>query len=188
MKRRNGFTIVEMLVVIAILAVLMTIVTTAASAAIRKARRSRADAMANAIQAGISTYNAQFDEWPGTLEDWAKNGEVSGNGQDKKIGTLNDSEYDEVMQKMLDKSKAGAPIMDFSSLLAGPKSAGNGRQNGLDFKTWLSRHKAGGKKLPGGMQNKNQITFGYAGEGDGKFYRFKITYNVDSDHVSVSRR
>ena len=45
MMRRRGFTIVEMLMVIAVLGILLGIVTTAASSAIRQARVKRAEAM-----------------------------------------------------------------------------------------------------------------------------------------------
>lgn len=199
MKRRNGFTIVEMLMVIAVLAVLMAIVTTAASAAIRKGRSSRATAMAGAIQAGIATYNAQNDEWPGVIEQWAKDGKVSGNDRsldggddDPSKGSLSDSDYDKVMQVLLTERRSGRPVMDFGALLAGPKGAVNGRQNGLDYRTWIQRMKASNKtgknKLPAGMQNESSITFGYAGTENGKFYRFKITYNANTDSVTVSTR
>lgn len=200
MKRRNGFTIVEMLMVIAVLAVLMAIVTTAASAAIRKGRSNRASAMAGAVQAGIATYNAQNDAWPGVIEQWAKDGKVSGNDSnldggdrtDVSIGSLSDSDYDKLMQVLLTERRSGRPVMDFGALLAGPSSAGNGKQNGLDYRTWIQRMKASNKtgknKLPAGMQNESSITFGYAGTQDGKFYRFKITYNANTDSVTVSTR
>ena len=57
--KRNGFTIVEMLMVIGVLAILTGIVTVAATSAIRQARVRRADALANILQNGIATFYAQ---------------------------------------------------------------------------------------------------------------------------------
>ena len=80
MKRR-GFTIVELLMVIAVLGVLTGIITTAASSAIRQARSRRAQAIKMVIQNGIATYRAQYNYWPpkgGRLNDWSDNGLKSG--------------------------------------------------------------------------------------------------------------
>ncbi|MBR0313345.1 MAG: prepilin-type N-terminal cleavage/methylation domain-containing protein, partial [Oscillospiraceae bacterium] len=61
--KRNGFTIVEMLMVIGVLAVLTAIVTTAASSAVRQARTRRIEAMRMMVQTGIATYRAQRGHW-----------------------------------------------------------------------------------------------------------------------------
>ena len=51
---KKGFTIVELLMVIAILGVLLGIVTTAATASIRQSRERQAKAMQNTLQNGIA--------------------------------------------------------------------------------------------------------------------------------------
>jgi prepilin-type N-terminal cleavage/methylation domain-containing protein len=63
-RLKQGFTIVEVLVVIAVLAILMGIVTTAASSAIKQARDRRASAMKVTLQAGLATYYARENKWP----------------------------------------------------------------------------------------------------------------------------
>lgn len=202
MNSKRGFTIVEMLTVIAVLAVLMTIVTTAASAAIRKGRERRATAMAYALQSGIATYHAQEDEWPGKIKDWADAGRISGSLDSKQdgtpVGSLKDADYDVVMQKLLDSAKSGRPVMDFGALMAGPKSAENGAQNGVEYKNWIQMKKGGAKRMPAGMTARSALTFGYALVNDklvdgkerraGKFCRFLITYNAETDFVTVSTR
>ena len=199
---KRGFTIVEMLTVIAVLAVLMTIVTTAASAAIRKGRERRATAMAYALQSGIATYHAQKDEWPGKIKDWADAGRVSGCLDSKQdgttVGSLKNADYDEVMQKLMDESTSGRPVMDFGSMMAGPKNAENGKQNGIEYKNWIQLKKGGAKRMPAGMTARNALTFGYALVNDqkvdnvecraGRFSRFVITYNAETDFVTVSTR
>ena len=62
---KKGFTIVELLMVVAILAVLLGIVTTAATASIRQARERRTQAVKQTLQNGIAAYRARKDEWPG---------------------------------------------------------------------------------------------------------------------------
>ena len=53
---KKGFTIIELLMVVAILAVLLGIVTTAATASIRQARERRTQAMKQTLQNGIAAY------------------------------------------------------------------------------------------------------------------------------------
>ena len=73
---RAGFTIVELMVVVAVIAVLMTIVTTASMHAIRASREQRREAMRVSLQASIATYQASNDtgDWPGALKNAADNG------------------------------------------------------------------------------------------------------------------
>ena len=65
---RRGFTIIELVMVIAILGILLGIVTTAAAGAIRQAREKKADACCAVVQAAFETYYAQKGEWPGDIE------------------------------------------------------------------------------------------------------------------------
>ena len=66
--RRRGFTIVELLVVVAIIGILGGIVTTAAMGSIRGARSKRADAMRAALEQAIAAYYAQEGRWPDVIE------------------------------------------------------------------------------------------------------------------------
>ena len=65
---KRGFTIIELVMVIAIMGILLGIVTTAASGAIRQARVRKAEACCRVVQAAFETYYAQKGEWPGGIE------------------------------------------------------------------------------------------------------------------------
>ena len=68
---RRGFTLVEMLIVIAVIGVLGGIITTAAVGAIKNGRSKRADAMCVALEQGIAAYYAQEGKWPEAIENRA---------------------------------------------------------------------------------------------------------------------
>lgn len=177
-SRSQGFTIVEMLMVLGIIAVLLGLVTSAAMTAIRHAREKRTAASLQVIQAGIATYRSQNGEWPGPLKGYAENGLSGG----RRNYTLNDSEYDQVLTEIVKESvnsSAANPMMDVTGLIVSPKG-GNGSW-GVEFREAIKKqHKHGGTiKL-------SNMAFGYLSQG-GKFSRFKITYNADSDHVTVSQ-
>lgn len=63
---RRGFTLVELLVVVAILAILMSLVTAGAQAARRRASISRTKATVAALETSIAMYYADLSEYPAT--------------------------------------------------------------------------------------------------------------------------
>lgn len=174
----KGFTIVEMLMVLGVIAVLLGLVTTAAMTAIRHAREKKTAASLQVIQAGISTYRAQNGEWPGALKSYSENGLSGG----RRNYTLNDSEYDQVLTEVVKESvnvSSGNPMMDVTGLIVSPKS-GNGSW-GMEFREAIKK-----QRKHGGSIKLSNMAFGYL-TSSGRFSRFKITYNADSDHVTVSQ-
>ncbi len=178
---KKGFTIVEMLMVIAVLAILMGIVTSAATTAIRQSRNRRADAMRAVIETGITAYRARMDEWPGVLDSWSKNGVP---GSDKKA-ELSPTQYDDVLLTVVRASvgsSAVTPFIDPTGLFVANKTSANSNKGfGRDFKEAIKKG-----------NNRNRITlsnmaFGYASPKRGYFFRYKISYNGDADTISVSR-
>ena len=103
-RKKRGFTIVEMLMVIAVLAVLMGIVSTAASSVIRKSRVRKNEALRSALQAGIATYCQQEGFWPpgknGTIQKWSDNG-LDQKDRGTGVGTLDDNDYDTLMNYLV---------------------------------------------------------------------------------------
>lgn len=194
---KAGFTIVEMLMVIAVLAVLTGIVGTAASSAVRQARNRRADALRNLVQVGISTYYAQKGYWPprgGKLQNWADSGVPSSvkndaetdyrTGRAKKAAPrLEDSEYDKMMQELVKVSMKGSgavPVMDPTGLIVTTaKSSGKKNGSGQEFREAVKKHKKHGSTL-----SLNEMVFGYQ-ESHGWFRRFHVYYNEESDSVTV---
>ena len=60
--RKKGFTIIELLMVVAIMATLLGIITTAVFSSLRQARDRRAEAMRQTIQNGIAAYRQIKDK------------------------------------------------------------------------------------------------------------------------------
>ena len=131
--RRRGFTIVELLMVIGIIAVLSTIVTTAASGAMKQARGRRADALVQMVQAGISTYHAQNDEWP-DFNPSGKRGNVrlSNGDTDPERYELTETEVDNMIRKVV-RVSAKNPLIDVTGLFVARSGSVNDKTFGMDF-------------------------------------------------------
>ena len=182
-----GFTIVEMLMVIAVLAVLVCIVGTAASSAIRQARARQADALKQLIQVGIATYRAQKGWWPpkgGKLDRWSENGVDTNNGE---ASYLPDSDYDNMMRELATvsvKGKSSVPVMDVSKLIVTTRSAASKKDgHGQEFSEAVKKHKKHGTTL-----KLNDMAFGYLESTRGYFRRFRVRYNPESDSVTVEKQ
>ena len=65
---KKGFTLVEMLVVIAILGILMAMMVPAAGLVLRKAKVSQARGDAGVVTTVMQKYQAEYNRWPGFME------------------------------------------------------------------------------------------------------------------------
>lgn len=198
-RSRSGFTIVEMLMVVAVLAVLTGIVGTAASSAIRQARSRRGEALRGIVQSGIATYYAQKGEWPvKKLQNWAESGvedsakskartEHQAGRQKKPLPRLDDSDYDDLMRELARVSTKGSsavPVMDVSGLIVVRKGdAGKKNAFGQEFREAVKKHKKHGSTL-----TLSDMVFGYQESSKGLFRRFHVYYNDASDSVTVERQ
>ena len=66
---RRGFTIVELLVVMSVMAVIATLAIGAAVKSVKQSRIRRIDTMGRALEMALSSYRAQENAWPFTVED-----------------------------------------------------------------------------------------------------------------------
>lgn len=175
--RRRGFTIVELLMVIAIIAVLSTIVTTAAMSAMRSSREKRTEAMRIALQSAIATYHAQDsnEKWPGAIENLAEKAQSD---------VLSESQAQSVFQEIVKKSIGATglknPLIDPTGLFVARSGISDGKGTGVGFTEAL---KGGPHRQKIGV---SQMAFGYQGKMTGTFHRFNIIYNAKTDSVKVS--
>ena len=186
-RSRRGFTIVELLVVIAVLGVLMGIVSTAASAVIRKSRARKNEALRTLLQQGIATFQAQEDYWPpdtgGKLQRWYENG-LGG-----ESGVLPEGDYDALMQKLIGDEcihPTGKAVMDVNGfMVASSDSASRNRDSddnpkcsATEVGTWVKRVRAKTAK-------SSNMVFGYTNSEKGQFRRFRIQFNPETGIVKV---
>ncbi len=83
--REQGFTIVELLIVIIVIAILAALVISAYTGIQTQARDSQAQANAKSAKTAIMAFNAQKEAWPQTLADL----NLSDNNVKLDTGTLN---------------------------------------------------------------------------------------------------
>ena len=174
---KRGFTIIELLMVVAIIAVLATLVTTASVATMRSSRAKRREAMRIAFEAAIATYHAQDanEKWPAAIEGLAQGGDS---------GVLSESQAQDVFREIVKKSiganGAKNPLIDPGGLFVAASGATDGKSTGLNFTD----------ALHGGPHRRKigvgQMEFGYQGRKSGRFRRFNVIYHAETDSVKVS--
>ena len=177
---KKGFTIVELLMVMAILAVLLGIITTAATASIRQSRDRQTQAMKLTLQNGMAAYRVRNDEWPGTLNDWS---DKVARG---KVGYLSRNDYDKVVQELLREStgkNSRTRVMDPVGLSVIPASTGDGKIGCMDFRAVTTKNNKHAKRM-----EYNEMTVVYPRTDTGRAYRYVIEYNAESDEVTVMTR
>jgi len=200
---RRGFTIIELLIVIAVIGILGGIVTNAAMGSIRNARGKRADMMCTALEQAIATYYAQEGKWPDVIESVAN----GGGNEDDNTYTFSATEADKIFYQVVGKGfgKSGkrSVLVDATALFVANKNqlgnSGKGCYDNHGNQKNTSTY-CGGRKCINGVDfstavaksGKNHIRFadmayGFQGPQEGKFCRFWITYNRKTDSVSVSR-
>jgi prepilin-type N-terminal cleavage/methylation domain-containing protein len=174
---KRGFTIIELLMVIAILAVLLGIITTAATASIRQSRDRQAQAMKQTLQNGIAAYRVRKDKWPEKLEKWADQ------EHDGTVGYLSRGDYDKVIQEILRVStgrNAKNRVMDPVGLAVIPASESDGKVGCMDFRSVTTKNNKHAKRM-----EYNEMTVVYPKTDTGRAYRYVIEYNAESDEVTV---
>ena len=192
---KRGFTIVEMLMVIAVLAVLVGIVSTAATSVIRRSRVRKNEALRAALEAGIATYYQREGFWPP-----GKNGDIQKlvkDGLDSKYVAagkqpLDADGYDALVSFLVTECLKGSgnQVMDVSGFTAVRRSATTAKDkdglpkcHGEEVKSWVAKLKASNAR--GSVPKSTEMTYGYSNSEKGYFRRFKIYYNAKADIVTV---
>ena len=174
---KKGFTIIELLMVIAIISVLATLVTTASVATMRSSRGKRREAMRIALEAAIATYHAQDanEKWPGAIENLAAGSDSAVLSEDQAQTVFRD-----LVKKSIGASGAKNPLIDPGGLFVAASGAVDGKSSGLGFTD----------ALHGGPHRRkigvSQMEFGYQGRKSGRFRRFNVIYHAETDSVEVT--
>lgn len=197
--RRRGFTIVELLIVIAVILTLAGITVVAATGAISSARGKRQEAMRVMLEQGLAAYYAQEGKWPSEIESQI-------NGSNKSVIDFDENATDKILQELVGKAygKGGGKrsmLLDATGLYvceankcgnenhgcydshSDPAAAdyckGKGCRLGIEFSEAI---KKGGKRhIP-----ISNMAFGYPGPREGKFCRFLVHYNTRTDSATVT--
>lgn len=175
MKRR-GFTLVELMVVVAVLGILMTIITTAAVNSIHSARERQTEAMRVAFQSAISTYQAadSSGKWPRPVQSAADNARTTVLSESAAQDT-----FRIIVQKATGASGAMLPLIDPHGLIVAPTGATDGRTRGLAY----DEARQGDAQRRG--ITTDRMLFGYQEAKSGRFRRFNIVYHAETDSVTV---
>ena len=176
---RKGFTIIELLMVVAIIGVLTGIVITIASGALQSARSKRAEAMRTMLENAIATAYAQDSngKWIPALESVAES---------RKSIVLPEETaqavFREVVKRSVGLSGTMNPLIDPTGLFVARKGIRDGKGSGYGY---TDARQGDGKERQG--IGPDQMDFGFQGRATGKFRRFNIIYHAQSDSINVTR-
>lgn len=157
-KKRLGFTIIEILIVVSIIAVIATLGTGAAIRSVKQSRSRRIQATRQMLELGLNNYRALHGEWPesfGVLSTDGKYRETTGVGNAR------------IFEKVFRDVKSNRSLIDTSVIFT---RTGQGR---MTVKQALER---GISEIPVGYPDP---------ENPDKFCYFKVRYNCMTDHVEV---
>lgn len=188
-RLKKGFTIVEMLMVIAVLAVLVGIVSTAATSAIRQSRDRRKDAMRQVLQNGIAVYYQQKGEWPTS--------ELEGSAdKDEPLVCLSYPESQNVFRTIVRESineSTANPFVDVSGLFVANEGSFTPWDKYKEGAETATGHRASGRNFKEATQKTahskeislDRMAFGYADKETGYFRPYWVLYNTRADSVEV---
>lgn len=207
MRKKKGFTIVELLLVIGIIAILMGIITTAVSSSVKSARSQRATALCTLAQTALATYREQMGQWPSKVSILNNpkprtNNEGAGGRTDPDKIVLEREEVRQCVLALIEEAKKGNPMIDVSGLfvadgtskgdLNGGTGTGSGGGNenvnvqrayGMDFMSAVRGTPQTRKKL-----KSANLSYGYPDPETGYFLRFKMVYSIPTDQLSVMKQ
>ena len=86
--KKDGFTLLELLVVIVVIGILATLVVGGANYALRVARAKRVATSCDTLQTAIHRYYTEYNEWPGCSQTSSGKATFEGENNSKVFGAL----------------------------------------------------------------------------------------------------
>lgn len=157
--KKSGFTIVEMLLVVAVMAIIATLAIGAIVKSLKSARHKRINATVVVLEAALNNYRAQQNKWPFRLS------EMKRDNRDQTLYWATGPENAVAFEKLLD---ADVTLLgDTSALL-----------------TKVNGHRISVKQAL--EENLSPIPIGYPNPDNTDDFRyFRVRYNSITDSVNV---
>jgi len=174
---KRGFTIVELLMVVAIIGILLALSVSAVRGAITKARDKQAEACVALVNQGAEAYYTVKGEWPGSFRMEADS--------DTDHHVLTATEVRSAIYALVWEAHEGRPPMDISGLYVSRHDPGeNNNKNvyGTDFMSAIRGTKKSPKKM-----SAREMYFGYPESEHGYFRRFEAKYYPKTDRLVFTK-
>ena len=162
--RKNGFTLLEILVVIVVIGVLATLVAGSATFAMRSAREKRVKMSCTVLQTAIYRYRTEYNDWPGGYDQsWGKSHTFSGSDNKKVF---------DMLRAGSDDNPDHIPFLDETAFFTTAPGGKEARKlSDTDAATaaplvFLSRS-------------------GHVLDEDGRYFYYRVTINYEDETVSV---
>ncbi|MCR5413896.1 MAG: prepilin-type N-terminal cleavage/methylation domain-containing protein [Kiritimatiellae bacterium] len=189
---RKGFTLIELMAVIAIIGILLGIVTTSVAGAMKYARGQKANALVKCVKEGAENYRAQKGKYPG-IGDRAQSGALKrsnnegyNNQSDYEQYELDGAEVRSVVRELVEESVFRAnPMLDVSALFVSAKSTGEPGTKGVGYDFNEAIH---GSERTKEKMKVSQMYFGYPETDRGWFRRFRMVYKNSTGVLEVGRQ
>lgn len=181
-RLHKGFTLIELMAVIAIIGILLSIVMTATAGAMKFSRRNKAQAIFKCVEEGFNTYHFQNDAWPKAIDSKVRTQANAGNNKAGLDGRadynqlyLEGEEIRQSIYEILEISiKDCNPLMDVSGLYVSRRPGENRNEKvvGQNFRDAVRMHWRVG-----------DMYYGYPHPDTGYFRRFDVVFAAGSVHV-----
>lgn len=161
---RRGFTIIELLIVIAIMSVVATLATGAAMKSIKNNRLKRIAVTAQALETALVNYRALHGEWPIKFDDDGHD------GKNDYVDVIKGKDNAEVFAPLLRDVRNKKALVDTSALLT--------RVNGKRMTVKQALEKSGNSDIPIGYPNPaNQDEFEF----------FTVEFDFRTETINVKK-
>ena len=176
-KGKSGFTIIELITVIAMILVLMGSVTASVTGARRRAKVQQAITEAQQLTDAILAYeNFARPGRPSPLED-KKTGESWKEATESEMKfVLGNDKMPNGQEGVSTGKYSKSRVLDPVGLSVMAVSEGDGRVSVTDFRSVTTKNNKHAKRM-----EYNEMTVVYPRTDNGRGYRFVIEYNTESD-------